>query len=183
MQSQNNNFARSFRLLATLGLVACVSLFACASLEPGRLTAGTSEPKPVSPLTDNEQVLSGQIAGLIVTLKIDGQRVELGDVRVMMIPKAMERRLEGELVTLEGLSGGQAVTRVDIPDQRLNIEENRGIVILEQRTLQAALPLPRPIDELHVRLPGAERPVRFQVGKEIAAFCSQYPKQDLCRQR
>jgi hypothetical protein len=183
MQSQIRNFPRTFVLLAALGLAACALLAACASMEPGRLTAETSGTKPVDPRVDNEKVLTGQVTGLIVTLKIDGQRVELTDVRVMMIPKGMERRQEGELVTLAGLSGGQTVTRVEIPDQRLNIEENRGIVILEQRTLQAALPLPRPIEELQVLLPGADQPVRFQVGKEIAEFCNQYPKQDLCRQR
>lgn len=177
MHSHKRNLTR------TLLSIAALAVAACASMEPGRLTAETSAPKPVDPRADNELVTAGQVTGLVVTLKIDGARVELADARVMMIPKGIERRQVGELVNLAGLSGGQTVTQVQIPDQRLNVEENRGIVILDRRTLQAALPLPRPIDELQVRLPGAEQPVRFSVGKEIAAFCRQHPKQDLCRQR
>jgi hypothetical protein len=164
-----------------LSWFAVLAVAGCASLEPGRMSAETSAPMPVDPRADNEVVLAGQTAALVVTLDIDGAQVTLADSRILMIPKRTERRAEGDLVTLDGLRGGQTVTRVVIPDQRLNVEENGGIVVLDKRTLQAALPLPRPIDELQVRLPGAEQPVRIAVGKEIATFCRKHPQQNLCR--
>jgi hypothetical protein len=122
-----------------------------------------------------------QALGLVVTMKIDGDRVELTDSQIMLIPKAIARQQTGEQITLVGLRGGETVTQVRIPDQRLNIQEKRGVVVLEQRTLQAALPLPAPIDELLVQLPGAEQPVRFPIAKTISTFCRKHPKQDLCR--
>jgi hypothetical protein len=164
-----------------LSWFAVLAVAGCASLEPGRMSAETSTPMPVDPRADNEAVIAGQTAALVVTLKIDGAQVALADSRVMMVPMSDERRQEGDMVALEGLSGGQTVTRVAVPDQRLNVQENRGLVMLEQRTLQAALPLPRPIDELQVRLPGSEQPVRIAVDKEIATFCRTHPQQDLCR--
>jgi hypothetical protein len=170
-------------LTRTLISLAVLALSACASMEPGRLTTETSTPRLVDARADNAAVMADQVAGLVVTLKIDDSRVELADSRVMMIPKGTARRQEGELITLAGLSGGRTVTQIQVPDQRLNVEENKGIVILGQRTVQAALPLPAPIDELQVLLPGAEQPVRISVGKEIAAFCREHPKHDLCRQR
>lgn len=77
----------------------------------------------------------------------------------------------------------EEVTQIRVSDQRMNIEEGRGLVILEQRTLPVALPLPHPIEEIYVQLPGAEQPVQISVGEEIAAFCKQYPKHALCHQR
>jgi hypothetical protein len=163
-----------------LSLFVLLALFGCASLEPGRMNAETSKPTPVDPRADNEVVIAGQTPALIVTLNIDGAEVTLSDSRVLMVPMRAERRPDGDLVTLDGLSQGQVVTQVVISDQRLNVEENGGIVLLDQRTLQAALPLPRPIDELQVRLPDVEQPVRIAVGREIAIFCRKNPQQSLC---
>lgn len=163
-----------------LSIYAALAVTACASMEPGQVSTETSAPTPVDPIADNAAVIAGQTAGLVVTLSIDGERVQLVDARVMLIPKGTARRQEGELVSLAGLRGGEVVTRLLIPDQRINVQENRGIVIQDQRTLNAALPLPAPIDELQVQLPGAEQPVKFAVGKKIRAFCGKHPEQDIC---
>lgn len=173
-------FSRTALRRALIGL-AGIAVAACASMQPGRITAQTSSPKPVDPRIDNEAVLAELTPGLVFTLEIDGLRVRLANAKVMMIPRREPRRPAGELVSVTGLSGGQPVTQVQVPDQRLNVEEGKGIVILEKRTLEAALPLPRRIDALEVMMAGAERPQRFDVTKAVRDFCRNYPKSGTCR--
>jgi hypothetical protein len=168
-------------LLRILAVCAALTIAACASKGLGEMSEITSAPTPVNPREDNAAVIAGQTAALVVTLDIDGERVKLAGSRVMMVPQSTPRREEGELVSIVGLRGGEMVSRILVPDQRINIQENRGIVILEKRTLNAALPLPVPIDEIGVQLPGVEQTVKFAVGSKIKAFCGKHPDQDMCR--
>lgn len=152
----------------------------CASTGPGELRTQTSDPKPVDARADNERVLKGLVPGLVVTLEIDGERVSLADAQVLMIPLSKPRLQAGELITLTGTSQGKAVSSMEVPDQRLNVQENQGLVVLEKRTIAAALPLPARIDTLEVRLPG-KAGQRLDVRDPIEAFCKTYSQVPLCR--
>ena len=160
--------------------IALAWVAACASIETGQLTTNTSEPTLLDARADNREVLADLILGLVATIEIDGQVATLTDAQVMMIPNIFPRRQEGELVSIIGLSGGKPVTSIQVPDQRLNVEEEKGIVIQDKRTLHAALPLPQRIDSLELRIPGAKQPFRFDVGERVDSFCRKFPQTNLC---
>lgn len=160
--------------------IALVWVTACASIETGQLTTHTSKPTLVDPRADNREVLTDFIPGLVVTMEVDSQGASLTDAQVMMIPNISPRRQEGELVSIIGLSGGKPVTSIQVTDQRINVEEERGIVIEDKRTLHAALPLPQRIDSLELRIPGAKQPFRFDVGERVDSFCRKFPQTNLC---
>jgi hypothetical protein len=152
----------------------------CASTDPGQLRTQTSDPRPVDPRADNEPVLKGLTPGLVVTLEIDHDRVSVAHAHVLMIPQVTSRTQPGELITLTGTSQGRVVSSVDVPDQRLNVQEGQGLVILEKRTIAAALPLPARIDTLEVRLPGKPSQ-RLDVRDAIERFCTTHPQAPLCQ--
>jgi len=168
------------RIIHVLAFATPLLLVGCASAGPGQLHTQTSDPKAVDARADNERVLRGLTPGLVVTLEIDGEKVSLADAQVLMIPQSKPRLQPGELITLTGTSQGKAVSSVEVPDQRLNVQESQGLVILEKRTIAAALPLPARIDTLEVRLPG-KAGQRLDVRDSIEAFCKTYPQAPLCR--
>lgn len=166
---------RFWRLFAVLG-----ALLGCASEEPGRVTVQTSEPRPVDAAADNAEVLRQLTPGLLLTLEIDGTAVTLLDVQMALVPNLPARRQEGELITVTGLSGSERVSRAQVPDQRLNVEEQGGLVVLEQRQLTIALPLPRRIDAVEVQLSGEAPPTRLDVRRQLADLCAENPRVKLC---
>jgi hypothetical protein len=119
-----------------------VLVTSCASEEPQSAVAQAREVRPVDPDTDNRAVTSQLTPGLVIQLEIDRNTVRLADAQLVLVPRQTRQGREGERVIVSGWRGGQQVTTVSIPDQRINSQENVGIVIREQRTLSVALPLP-----------------------------------------
>ncbi len=167
------------RLLPWSTITAAL-LLACASQGPGRMTERTSEPRPVDVAADNKELLDQLTPGLLVSLAVDGSTVSLVEARVAMVPKEEQRRREGQLVIVEGWSGSVRIAAVAAPDQRLQVLEGSGLVELDRRTLDLALPLTRPIDALLVRLPAADAAVRMDLGSTFADHCAKQPRSPLC---
>jgi hypothetical protein len=153
----------------------------CASAKPGRVTSRTSAPSPVDPVADNEKLLADLVPGLVITLEIIGSEPKLKNAHVAMVPRQETRREEGELIRVVGLAQGQEITSVAFPDERVNIEEHGGIVVMDERTVATTLPLPRRIDVVEVRLPRDVGRARFSVHDQIDKYCRQYPGSELCR--
>lgn len=166
------------RAILLISVLACAG---CASEEPGKLVSQTSKPVPVDAVADNEKVLGGLMPGLVITLEIDGNEPTLRDARVAMVPRLPALRQEGELIHVVGLRSGDEVSSVAFPDERINVQEHRGIVTMDKRTLTTTLPLPEKIDTLEVRLPRDAGRSRFSVREQIEKFCEKYPQSELCR--
>jgi hypothetical protein len=157
-----------------------VLVTSCASEEPQSAVAQAREVRPVDPDTDNRAVTSQLTPGLVIQLEIDRNTVRLADAQLVLVPRQTRQGREGERVIVSGWRGGQQVTTVSIPDQRINSQENVGIVIREQRTLSVALPLPRRIEAVEVTLPGGQ-PQRFDVTPLFDSVCQGQPSTELCR--
>lgn len=164
----------------TIVLMLALVVVSCASTKPGRLSTHTSAPKPVDAVADNAQLLSQFTPGLVIILEISDNTTSLVDARIALVPRSTVRRQEGELIKITGLSNGTRVSSVAVPDQRINVEEEKGLVILDKRTLTATLPLPRKIDTLEVQLPGDVAPSLFNIRKQIDSFCRKFTETEFC---
>lgn len=158
--------------------------YACASEQAGDLNTRTTEPQQVDPKSDNAQVTNNLIPGLLITIEIDSTSVSVAEARVAMVPRgSIRQNEEGEFIRLIGIRDGKEVTTVSVPDQRLNTQEGTGIVIQEQRTIVAVLPLTQKLDQFTIQLPGkkvAGQPERFDVSKQIEEYCSKNPNIEFC---
>jgi hypothetical protein len=136
----------------------------------------------VSAAEVNRAVIGQVTPGLVMRLEIDGQTVRMHDPELVLIPRRSSTRSAGnETVLVTGWRGREQVSSVTVSDQRINVQENVGIVIQEQRSLVVALPAPRRLDRVEVSLPGATAPQAFSVGEVFERVCAQNPSADLCR--
>lgn len=161
-------------------VMGSLALGACASAEPSRMTAETSAPVAVDAAADNAHILKQLEPSLLVVVEIDGDRASLVEGRVLSVRSAGSPRREGELVTIRGLRDGELVGEAQVDDQRLNIEEGRGLVILEKRVLTAAVPMPQRIDTVEVVVPGVEGVSQLDVRSIVESFCRGYPNTRPC---
>jgi hypothetical protein len=157
-----------------------VGLVACASAEPGRMTAETSSPQPLDAAADNAELMQDLAPSLVLTIEVDGDTATLLDARVLMMRATAPRHSEGEQVVLRGLSAGQPVSTVAVPDQKLNVQEGGGLVMQERRTLTAAIPMPQRLDAVEVLIPGAAAASRLDVREQVSSFCRQYATSEGC---
>jgi hypothetical protein len=155
-------------------------LAGCASSEPGEVTEETSMAQVIDPAADNQAVLSGLITGLVMTVNIDGGAVTLTDIRVARIPAVPEPQERADAVTISGFHAGQLVSSTAVADQRMNAEENGGLVTLSMQSLAVALPLPHAIDNIEVLPPGASQPTRIDVRKTLRGYCKESKQDPIC---
>lgn len=142
----------------------------------------TSKPKPVDPREDNAWILKALVPTLVVTLQIRGTEVQLAHAQIVMAPDIKARRQEAqELIGLTGIRKDQKVTSVKIPDERINVLEKKGLVIMRERTITASVPLPERIDSLRVQLPGADNDVNLDVHQVVDDFCRAYDRMVICQ--
>lgn len=168
-------------IITTMVIVFFLLMFGCASMKHDQSSTRTSEPIPVDPKTDNAVVLKQLTAGLLVVIDINEDTPSLTKAHVAMVPESVPLKQEGEFISITGLSSGKAVSSIQVPDQRVNVQENRGLVYLDKRTISATLPLPVLIDSIEIRLPGKASPRRFNVVEQIDSYCRKNRRSDLCR--
>jgi hypothetical protein len=163
-------------------LLLLALLVGCASKIPQTAAAQPGQSRQVDPAEDNRAVLGQLTPGLIMRLEIDGKTVQMQDPELVLIPRrAAARTTGGERVIVTGWRGREQVSAVSVSDQRINVQENVGIVIRDQRSLTVALPTPRRVDRVEVTLPGVTTPQEFSVAQVFDRACEQKPVGDLCR--
>lgn len=168
-------------IITAMVIVFSLLMFGCASMKHDQASTRTSDPMPVDAKADNAVVLKQLTAGLLIVLDINGDMPSLTEAHVVMVPESVTLKQEGEFISITGLSSGKAVSSIQVPDQRLNVQENVGLVYLDKRTISATLPLPALIDSIEIRLPGKASPRRFKVVEQIDSYCRKNPRSDLCR--
>ena len=165
--------------------VALLTAIGCASKGPTVQNVYTTKPEPIDAVADNEAMLSMLVPGLVVGLDIKGEEISVVFKRIMMIPKLNPRREGNELITVTGLQEGKVLATVQVPDLRLTVREGFGktegaLLIMERRTVTAALPLPARIDMLEVRLPGNPKPMRQDLRETFDQYCTSNRESILC---
>ncbi len=155
-------------------LVAC----ATASDGPGVKTEQTTEPRPVDPRADNAEVIAQTLPGLIVTLNIEGGTVRSYETQIAAVSATTQA--EGDSISVTALSNGNRIATMSVADQRVNAQEEVGIVELESRTLIGTMQLPTRVDTLIVESPGLEAAQEIDVRDVFDAFCEQYREQSIC---
>lgn len=160
-----------------------LALFAgCASKLPQTAVAQSGPVRAVQASDDNRAVLAQMTPGLVMRLEIDGNLVQLHDPELMLVPRSDPSRVPGgDRVIVTGWRGTEQVSSVAVADQRINVQEEVGIVIRERRSLNVALPTPRRIDRVEVTLPGTTTAQQFAVGQVFDRACAQRTDSDLCR--
>ena len=168
-----------FRIVPALLILL---LAGCASKIPQTAVAQPRQTQAVDAADDNRAVLGQLLPGLIMRLEIDGTTVQLRDPELVLVPRQPAARgTDSERVLVTGWRGREQVSGVSVANQRINVQENVGIVILEQRTLNVALPTPRRIDRVEVTLPGTTAPQQFSVAEVFDRACREQPGSELCR--
>jgi hypothetical protein len=159
---------------------ACIALLGIACL--ARAQESTTEPKPLDPAADpvNRLVAARTVSGLVVRLRIDGAQVSLEHARPARIPRPRSRRPAGDTITITGVSGAGVVSTVTVPDRSLLVEEGKGLVRPERRVIYAALPTPRAIDAIEVRLGVTGAAARFDVRPAYEEACREFPRDPAC---
>lgn len=165
--------------LATLVITACIGILPASA----QITEKTSAPKTVDPQRDNSMVRNSLITTLVVTFDIDDTKVKVRNLQIVMAPPRYKGR-EGneEIISVVGLRNGAQVSSVQVSDERINVEEGKGLVILQNRTITALVPLPKRIDHIKIVLPGQDNSApSFDVQIMIEQFCNANPQIPLCR--
>lgn len=162
---------------------ACLALLGISSL--ARAQERTTEPAPLDPAADpvNRLVAANTVTGLIVAVRIEGSQITLDRARPARIPKPRARQAAGDTITITGVSGATIVSTVTVPDRALLVEEGRGLVRPERRVIYAALPTPRAIDAIEVRLGGTGATARFDVRRAYEEICRSLPREPVCAGR
>jgi hypothetical protein len=153
---------------------ACLIVSACASDRYKEFNTATSEPVAVNPAMDNKIVLDNLETGLVATLVIDGDQISVTKLQIRMIPRMAKPRSQGELITIKGLSNGNTVTEIQTPDNRINVQEGKGIVILDKRTISFTLPMPQFIDALEVTIPSTGKTKRISTSDQLYKQCQKH---------
>jgi hypothetical protein len=167
-----------------LALMSCVVLsLAAASPIAAQETASETEPRPVDPAEDvvNRLVTATTVPGLVVSLRIEGNAVTLERAQPARIPKPRERRsTEGDTVTITGLAGAERVASVTVADPVQVAVEESGTFRDERRSVDAALPTPRAIDAIEVRVSTTGATARIDVRPAYAEICRALPNDPVC---
>jgi hypothetical protein len=146
----------------------------------------TTEPAPLDPAADpvNRLVAAQTVSGLIVALRIDGAKVTLERAQPARIPKPRRKGpVEGDSVTVTALSGESRVAAVTVPDQTVIVMERTGMSRPDRRTLHVALPTPRAIDAIEVRVSASRATARFDVRSAYDEICRLLPRDPVCADR
>ncbi len=171
--------------VSLLSAVALMAMMGCATKGPAEPRSSTTSPVPVDETIDNRVLLSSLVPGLVVGFDIKGEDISTVFTQIMMIPKSNPRREGSELITVTGLREGRVLATVQVPDLRIMVREGFGtaegaLLIMERRTVTAALPLPARIDMLEVRLPGTPAPMRQDLRETFDRHCASNRQSMLC---
>jgi len=181
MKTRNSRaVAETFFLLVGSWVVLVEAGCASTSAEYP-ITERTSKPLPVSSIDDNGPVLRQLVPSLVLTLHIREQRVELTEGVVRLTPPVSGRRFEEGTMRLQGWRDGQLISTLVVPDERLNVQEGKGLVVLDERQVVAALAVPVRLDTVTVQL-GPEQPEqKLDVRTIFEGFCKEFPRSIVCR--
>jgi hypothetical protein len=166
-------------LLGVLPFALVLALCAgCATSRPGTATAQPlGEGRPVDPRQDNAPALQQTVEGLVVQLKIEGERAEVSEVQVLRVPRAGKRRMGEGMIGVAALLDGREVYATAVPDEELNALEQGGLVRLADRTLTLTLPTGEPVTALEVRMGPQGSPQKLDLAPHLAKWCEQYQQQ------
>lgn len=154
----------------------------CASRAPQTAVAQRTEQRAVDAAHDNRDVVGQLTPSIVMQLEVDGEKVQLREAELVALPrKPSARENGGRKVLVTGWRGEEKISEVLVEDQRINIQENVGVVTEERRTLSVALPTPRRIDRVEVTLPGSRTAQRFAVAEVFERACAGQPSSELCR--
>lgn len=162
-------------------------LASCLVLQGAFLPAQSQDritaPAPLDPAADpvNRLVAANTVSGLIVALRIDGVQVALVRAQPARIPKPRRKGpLAGDTVTVIALSGGAPVATVTVRDPTVIVTERTGLTRPDRRTIHAALPTPRAIDAIEVRVSTTGATARFDVREAYDEICRLLPRDPVC---
>ena len=131
--------------------------------------------KPVADADDpvNRQATADTVEALIVSLTLDGGQARLDSAVPARVPRGViqKRQDEGDRVTVVALAQGQEIARASVPDQVINIEENKGIVRLTRRQISLAVPMGRAPDRLQVLAPATGVDMAVDPAPMLAMWC------------
>jgi hypothetical protein len=150
--------------------------------------AVVSSEKPLADADDpiNRQAAAETVEALIVSLTLDGREARLDSAVPARVPRGViqKRQDEGDRVTVIALAGGREIARTSVPDQVINIEENKGLVQLTRRQISLAVPMGRAPDKLQVLAPATGVDTAVDPGPMLAMWCqSERPNPWCPRQR
>jgi hypothetical protein len=165
-------------LVVTMAL--CSAGAGCASSEPQTLVAQAGRSDPVDASRDNRAIVEQLVPGLIFQVRIDGNRVTIGDPELMQVIRASRSSLSENSIAISGLRDGARISTVRVADGRRNVQEHVGIVMRERIAFSVALPTPSRIDSVEIALPG-QRPQSFNVAPVFERLCRDRPQPTLCR--
>jgi hypothetical protein len=170
----------SYLTLAALALAGCAST---GPVAPPKIT--TSAPAPVEPRADvvNASVVATSRTAIIVSVLIDDRTITLEQATLARVPdrKRTELRKEGETVTFEGLRGADVVSTITVPDQAINVEEQKGLVRLVRRSLQVPVPAPRAIDAVRVTVHSNGATATLRIDPSVYKLCEYAREEPVCR--
>ena len=163
-------------------LLAVAAVPALAQPAPDR-TPGTDKASEAiisaeTPLADaddpiNRQAQAAMVAALVVNLTLDGREARLDQAVPARVPRSaiQKRQDDGDRVTVIALVAGREVARASVPDQLIDIEEDKGIVRQTRRQISLAIPMERAPDALQVLAPGTGVDAMIDPGAALAMWC------------
>lgn len=155
------NTVRLFMLLFASISSTAVAQSSTAATAPG------SRARSLDPASDpvNQFVRATTVDALLISLHIDAKSIALTDVQVARIPKPRERKpaTGTDTITVTASSGGAISGRVVVGDPSWLIEEGAGMRRIEQRDVRLALPTPKPVDSIEVKVAASGVTQKFDV--------------------
>ncbi len=167
--------------ISVLAITAMLMGCATATDGPGIKTEETSAPRPVDAREDNAAVLAQTSPGLIVTLHVEGSTIRSVETQIASVTATTQA--ESESISITALSNGDRIATMSVADQRVNVQEEVGIVETETRTLIGTMQLPSRVDTLIVESPALEETKELDVRDVFDAFCEQYRDQSICTEK
>lgn len=167
-------------ILSCVLFIAFIGTFSQNQGEEGIMEEIT-EPTELNELEDNAFLLDNLSPGIIMTIEIIENEVQLLDSVIKLVPKTEPREEFMDSFLVRGVKGDDIVIQTWFPDLSKVVVEKVGIKPQPIRIITFALPLERPINNVVIKLKLDLPETSFDVTELVTSFCEQYPNQPFCR--
>jgi hypothetical protein len=164
-------------------LAGFTAVCACASSSPSTAVANASPPQRLAAAEDplNVAMTRALTSGVLVTLRVSPQRIELKHVALMLVPANGPQEVgPGDYIIVTAYGRGTRVARSVVSDPTILVQERASALRARSRIVSVTVPAPSWIDTLEVTTTASGQSARFDISSVIKNFCAFAKGEPVC---